>query len=467
MKPLFGKFERVHMVGIGGVGMGGLARHLEALGCRISGSDISMSRVVERLRQEGIEVHLGHRASQVNGADLVVHSAAVPADNEELVAARRQGISMISRAELLAEVTRSHFVVGVAGSHGKTTTASMIASILEMGKQDASTMIGGWIQGQVQARSGSGKLFVVEADEYDRSFLYLHPRAAVVTNIDAEHLDCYSNLAEVQEAFCQYLGRLPFYGTCILGYDDPGVQGILPILEREYFTYGLAGACDFRAEKVELGTWGSCFVLFSGQEEMGPVKLRVPGMHNVRNALGAAALTGSLGVDFAAIAGGLEEFGGIERRFEKKGEIGGIVVVDDYAHHPSELEVSLATARASGRRILAVFQPHLYSRTQYFAEDFAKALMAADQVFLAPVYSAREKAIPGVHSGMIARAMREAGFAAVEYIPDPGRISGRLAGSCRAGDMVITMGAGDIDRVAEELVRALMSKYQPGEHDDP
>ena len=467
MKPLFGRFERVHMVGIGGVGMEGLARHLEALGCRISGSDISMSRVVERLRQEGIEVHLGHRASQVNGADLVVHSAAVPADNEELEAARRQGISTIGRAELLAEVTRSHFVVGVAGSHGKTTTASMIASILERGNLDASTMIGGWVQGRVQARSGSGELFVVEADEYDRSFLYLHPRAAVVTNIDEEHLDCYSNLEEVQEAFCQYLSRLPFYGTCILGYDDPGVKGILPNLEREYFTYGLAGSCDFRAEKIELGTWESCFVLLSGQEEMGPIKLRVPGRHNVRNALGAAALTGSLGVDFAAIAAGLEEFGGIERRFEKKGEIGDIVVVDDYAHHPSELEASLATARGSGRRILAVFQPHLYSRTHYFAEDFAKALTEADQVILAPVYSAREKAIPGVHSGVIAHAMHEAGYTAVEYIPDLDRISGRLAHACRAGDMVITMGAGDIHRVAEELVRALKSKYQPGEQHAP
>ena len=460
MKSLFGKFERIHMVGIGGVGMEGLARVLDALGCRISGSDSAMSRAVEQLRQEGIKVHLGHRAAQVNGADLVVHSAAVPVDNEELKAARRKGISVVGRAELLAEVTRSHFVVGIAGSHGKTTTASMVASILDKGKLDASSLIGGWTHGRVQARLGSGELFVVEADEYDSGFLYLYPRAAVVTNIDAEHLDCYPSMAEVQKAFCRYISRLPFYGICILGYDDPGVQGILPNLERKYYTYGLAGGCDFRAEELELCTWGSRFALFFRQEELGPINLRVPGRHNVRNALGAAALARSLGVDFTTIAAGLQEFEGIERRFEKKGEIGGIVVVDDYAHHPSELEATLTTARDSGRRILAVFQPHLYSRTRHLVEDFAKVLMGADQVFLAPIYSAREQPVPGVHSGIIAQAMQKAGFAAVEYIPDLNEMSGRLAQASKPGDLVITMGAGDIDRAAEELVQALTSKAE-------
>ncbi len=466
MKPLFGKFERVHMVGIGGVGMEGLARVLGALGCRISGSDCQMSRVVEQLRQDGVIVYVGHRASQVNGADLVVHSAAVRADNEELEAARLQGISVVSRAELLAEVTRPHYVVGIAGSHGKTTTASMIASILEKGKLDASMLIGGWINGQVQARLGAGELFVVEADEYDRSFLYLYPRAAVVTNIDAEHLDCYPSLADVQEAFCQYIRRLPFYGTCILGYDDPGVQGILPNLERGFYTYGLDGECDFRAEKIELCTWGSSFVLIFDQEELGPIKLRTPGQHNVRNALGAAALAHSLGVGFPTIAGGLQEFEGIERRFEKKGEIGEIVVVDDYAHHPSELEATLNTARESGRRILAVFQPHLYSRTHYFVEEYAKVLMGADQVFLAPIYSAREQPMPGVDSGMISRSMQEAGYPAVEYVPDLNKIPGRLAQACQPGDLVLTMGAGNIDWAAEELVRVLSSKAIFGEQHD-
>ncbi len=458
MKPLFQKFSQVHLVGIGGVGMSGLANVLRQLGCRISGSDRSSFQGVEGLRQEGIEVHIGHRADQVQGADLVVYSAAVASDNEELVQARRLGVPVVRRAEVLGEFTRSYFVIGVAGSHGKTTTASMVASILVEGKLKPSMLIGGWVEGQVQAALGRGEFFVVEADEYDRSFLSLYPSAAIVTTIDAEHLDCYRDLDEVQEAFLQYLKRLPFYGHCLLGGDDPGVLDIGEHIDRPHFTFGLKTTNDYRAENIQHRAWGSCFEWSLRGECLGLIELVVPGEHNVRNALGAAGLAHSLGVDVEAIEAGLRVFAGVERRFEKKGEVEGILVIDDYAHHPVEVAAALAAARNCGRRVVAVFQPHLYSRTRDFLEDFARVLQQADQVLLTGIYGSREAPLPDIHAGLIAQTMGRQGFEEVEYIPCLGQVATRLLEICRAGDLVVTLGAGDIDRVGAELLEALGAK---------
>lgn len=462
MKPLFRQFERVHLIGIGGAGMEGLARILQAMGCQVSGSDQAASRAVEQLRQEGIRVHVGHGAAQVRGSELVVYSAAVPADNEELREAGRLGIPAISRAEILGELTRPYWTVGVAGSHGKTTTAAMLAIILQRAGCEPSALIGGWLGGRVAAWLGQGGIFVVEADEFQRSFLHLRPQAAVVTTIDAEHLDCYRDLAEVEEAFCQYLERLPFYGCSALGGDDPGVQRVRARLERPSLTYGLAEGNDARAEELERHAWGSRFAVVFRRERLGQVALRVPGLHNIRNALGAAALAHWLGVEFAAIEAGLGEFKGVGRRFERKGEISGVLVVDDYAHHPTEIAATLEAARETGRRVVAVFQPHLYSRTRVFIREFARALQAADQVFLTAIYGSREAAQPGVDAGLIARAMSEAGFAQVEYIPAKEEIPGRLLESCRPGDLVLTIGAGDVGQVAEELVVLLQRRRDAG-----
>jgi UDP-N-acetylmuramate--alanine ligase len=458
MKPLFRTFSRVHLVGIGGAGMSGLAYVLRELGCSISGSDRSSSRVVAQLRRDGIEVHVGHRDALVRGTDLVVYSAAIMDSNEELVEARRLSIPTIGRAEVLGELTRSYFTIGVAGTHGKTTTASMVASIFKQGGLGPSILIGGSVQGRIQAELGEGELFVVEADEFDRSFLYLYPSAAIVTTIDAEHLDCYRDLNEVQDAFCQYLGRLPFYGHSLLGGDDPDVRDILKGLDRGYFTFGLASQNDFRAENIQRRAWGCFFDLFFRREHLGRIEVGIPGEHNVRNALAAAGMAHSLGIEFAPIEAGLRTFVGVERRFEKRGEVEDILVIDDYAHHPVEVAAALATARDSGRRVVAVFQPHLYSRTRDFMEDFAHSLQAADQVFLADIYGSREEPLPGVHASLIAGVMREQGYDQVEYVPDMEQVKSRLLETCRAGDLVVTLGAGDIDRVADEFLAALNAR---------
>jgi len=460
MKPLFGKFARVHLVGIGGVSMEGIARVLRELGCRVTGSDRSASRAVEKLQEEGFEVHVGHRAAQVQGAELVVYSAAVPGENEELVEAGRLGIPVVGRAELLGELTRSHFTIGVAGTHGKTTTASMVASILRQAGLQPSVLVAGWLDGRTQAELGRGELFVVEADEFDRSFLRLYPRLALVTGIDAEHLDCYRDLAAVEDAFVQYLARLPFYGHGVLAGDGKVEERVLARLERPFFTYGLGEKNDFRAEDIHSRPWGSCFGVVRGREKLGEIELRVPGEHNVRNALGAAALVHTLEVDFVSIARGLRDFAGVERRFEKKGEIGGVLVIDDYAHHPTEVAAALATARDSGRRVVAVFQPHLYSRTRDLCEDFARELSAADQVFLTEVYASREEPLPGIHAGLIVQAMRKRGYGPVEFVPLKDHLPDHLLPACRPGDLVITLGAGDIGRVAAELVDKLQTRFR-------
>ena len=455
MKPLFRRYARVHLVGIGGVGMEGLAYVLQAMGCRVSGSDRAASVAVAQLREAGIEVGVGHSAEQVQGSELVVYSAAIPADNAELERARQLGIPTVGRAQMLGELTRPYWTIGVAGSHGKTTTSAMLATALQSAGCAPSALIGGWLGGKVAAWLGEGDLFVVEADEYQRSFLQLRPQGAVITTVDAEHLDTYRDLGEVEETFCQFLGALPFYGHCVLCGDDAGGRRLQDRLERPVFSYGLGMGNEVRAHDLRSHAWGSSFGVVRGGEELGRIELRVPGVHNVRNALGAVAMTQLLEVDFAAVAQALGAFAGVGRRFEVRGEERGILVVDDYAHHPAEIAATLEAARGTGRRVVVVFQPHLYSRTRALLREFAQALQAADQVMLTAIYGSREEVQLDIDAGQIGEAMRASGYGAVEYIPQLEEIPGCLLRSCRPGDLVLTMGAGDVDRVATGFLAAL------------
>ena len=455
MKPLFGKYDRIHMVGIGGVGMEGLARILAAKGCRVSGSDQVESRGLELLRCEGFAVRVGHDPDQVRGADLVIYSAAVPADNPERRAAEGQGITTVTRAEVLGELTRAPFTLAVAGTHGKTTTASMVAAIMHRAGLEPQVLVGGWVDGRPQTALGRGEFFVVEADEFARSFLHLYPSLGLVTSVDAEHLDCYGDLETLQEVFRQFLNRLPFYGYSLLSGDGLVGERVMADLDRPHRTYGLGHDNDYRIADLEERTWGSRFSLCFAGQKLGEIELQVPGVHNARNAAGAAALAHGIEVDFAAISGALQRFRGADRRYQRMGEIGGVLVVDDYAHHPAEIAAVLATARQSGRRVVAVFQPHLYSRTRAFARDFARELAAADRVVLAEVYAARESPLPGVDSGLIEQALREGGYDSVDYVNERAQLIPHLVDVCRDGDLVLVMGAGDIGGVAEDLVMAL------------
>ncbi len=455
MNRLFGKFSQVHLVGIGGIGMEGLARFLYAKGVRVSGSDMGGSRALSLLRADGFAVYVGHAESQIGQADLLVYSAAVPEDNVEIVAARRRGIATIGRAELLGELSRNTRTLAVAGTHGKTTSASMLAAILRRAGLEPDVLVGGGIEGRVQAELGGGEMLVVEADEFARSFLHLHPDIALITCVDAEHLDCYGSLEEVQRAFVQFLQRLPFYGCALVGGDGLVGEAVLAEVERSCLSYGLAEHCYYRIAEVVQRPWGSQFDLSCDGDLLGQIELQVPGLHNVRNATGAAATALRMDVDFADIRAALAAFKGVDRRFQHMGDAGGICVVDDYAHHPAELAATLATARGNGRRVFAVFQPHLYSRTRDFAVDFARELAVADRVVLTKIYASREAPLPGVDARLIELALRERGYEQVEYVPEVGALVEYLARECQPGDLVLTMGAGDIGEVAEALVGAL------------
>ena len=455
MKTLFDQYRRVHLVGIGGAGMEGLARLLAAKGCVVSGSDQADSPSVALLRQEGFAVAVGHDGQLVQGIDLVVYSAAVPADNPERRAAEHKGIPTASRAEVLGELSRAPLTLAIAGTHGKTTTASMVAAILRRAGFDPQVLVGGWINGRPQAELGSGEIFVVEADEFAGSFLHLYPNLALVTGVDAEHLDYYGSLEAIERAFGQFLARLPFCGRSVLAGDGLIGERVLADLPCPHQTYGIDGDNDYRIAELEERTWGSRFTLCCDGHKLGEIELQVHGVHNVRNAAGAAALTCALQVEFAAVTDALEQFSGADRRFQCKGEFAGVLVVDDYAHHPAELAAALAAARQSGRRVIAVFQPHLYSRTRDLAEAFAGELVAADCVVLAAVYAAREAPLPGVNSELIAKALRTCGYKAVEYLPDKEQLVAHLVGICRRGDLVLVMGAGDIGESVAELTAAL------------
>lgn len=465
LRALTDSGARAHLVGVGGVGMEGLARLLMQLGCRVSGSDREASLTLNNLEADGVAVQAGHSADAVDcGVALVVYSAAVPRENPELATARHLGIDTVSRARLVADLSRSFRTIAVAGTHGKTTTASMLFEILEESGRSPSCLIGGRKEGRALAKLGIGELLVLEADEYDRGFLHLKPRMALITNVEAEHLvDTYRSEEEVVDAFSKFASGIPAGGRLLINGDDPGCRTVAGRLEeKSVATFGVDTSNEYRAEKIGLAADGSRFRLTPGAraEEAVDIPVGVPGRHNVMNAAAAAAAARSLGVGAEAIRSALSAFTGVERRFEIKGEAGGILVVEDYAHHPTEVGAAIEAARVMERPVTAAFQPHLFSRTRVFLQQFAAALMAADRVFLTDVYGAREGGAEGGNSGSLRDAMRQRGYEPVQYTPDKLDLPAAVAAACAPGDLVLFLGAGDIGEVAERTVDLL--KRQTG-----
>ena len=450
------KIQRVHFVGIGGSGMSGIAEVLLNLGYTVSGSDLHPSPVTERLESLGARVAGGHAAENVAGAHVVVTSTAVRKENPEVAEARRHGVPVIPRAEMLAELMRLKYGVAVAGSHGKTTTTSMVALVLDRGGLDPTVVVGGrlGVLGS-GARLGQGEFLVAEADESDRSFLKLTPTVAVVTNIDREHLDTYRDLADVQEAFLGFVNKVPFYGGAVLCLDDPPVQDILPRVERRVVTYGLSHQASVSARDLELLPSGSRYTATFDGRALGRVTLAVPGAFNVANSLAAVAVGLDLDVPFGAVCAGLEAFTGVDRRFQSRGEAAGVLVIDDYGHHPTEIRVTLEAfrRRAGERRTVVLFQPHRYTRTQALWDDFAKAFHQADVLLLTDIYPASEEPIPGVTAEALARAIAGLGHRHVAWAGDLEAATERLVAEAREGDVVLTLGAGSVWTAGERLLQ--------------
>jgi UDP-N-acetylmuramate--alanine ligase len=451
------KTRRIHFVGIGGSGMSGIAEVLINMGYEVTGSDLEEGAMVQRLRGLGGTVTRGHAAPNVGDADVVVVSSAVKADNPEVIEARRRLIPVIPRAEMLAELMRLKYGVAIAGSHGKTTTTSMVATILSGAGLDPTIVVGGRL-GTLgsNAKLGHGDLLVAEADESDGSFLRLTPTLAVVTNIDAEHLDHYGSLSQLQQAFVDFLNKVPFYGCGIVCVDEPRVREILPALTRRVVTYGLKGPADLTGEIVEMKEFHAAFDVSLQGRRLGRVGLQVPGRHNVANALAAIAVGLDLEVPFADVAAHLATFHGADRRFQLKGEAGGIMVIDDYGHHPVEITATLAAAKKGwGRRTVVVFQPHRYTRVQALMAEFAGAFQDADLVAVTDIYPAGESPIAGVSSAEVARAMKAQGHPDVTLVRELKDVPGWLRERARAGDMVITLGAGSVVRAGEEYLKQI------------
>ncbi len=450
------KIQHIHFVGIGGSGMSGIAEVLLNLGYTVSGSDLKRSSVTDRLVSLGARFAEGHAAARLRGAQVVVTSTAVKPDNPEVVEARRLAIPVIPRAEMLAELMRLKYGVAVAGSHGKTTTTSMVALVLDKGGLDPTVVVGGrlGVLGS-GARLGRGEFMVAEADESDRSFLKLSPTMAVVTNIDREHLDTYRDLLDLQEAFLGFVNKVPFYGAAMLCLDDAPVQDILPRVERRIVTYGRSPQAHVSARELHVGPLGSTYTATVGGEAQGRIQLAVPGAHNVLNSLAAVAVGVDLGVSFDAIRAGLEAFTGVDRRFQLRGEAKGVTVIDDYGHHPTEVKVTLEAlkARAGGRRTVVLFQPHRFTRTQALWDDFCRSFHLADLLLVTDIYPASEEPIPGITAEALALAISERGHRHAAYAGDLKAGTERLAVEAREGDVVLTLGAGSVWTAGEELLR--------------
>ncbi len=457
---MYGKIEKIHFVGIGGIGMSGIAEVLLNLGYKVSGSDLRVSENTERLAGLGAEISIGHHAENLQSVDVVVISSAVHDENPEVVEAKRLHVPVIPRAEMLAELMRMKFGIAIAGTHGKTTTTSMAASILGYAGIDPTIVIGGKLNAiGTNARLGQGKFLVAEADESDGSFLVLSPTIAVVTNIDADHLDHYSGIEEIKATFVKFINKVPFYGLSVLCLDDPNIRAILPLVKKRYLTYGLSAQADIRATHVRHDGFTTTFVAHYKGYRLGEITFPMPGPHNVLNAMACIAVALELDVPFAAVQEGFARFSGVGRRFQVKGEPGGVMVVDDYGHHPAEIRATLAAARQGWpeRRVVAVFQPHRYTRTHELFSDFVAAFSDADILILTDVYAAGEEPIQGATSERLAKELRSHGQKDVTWIADREAIPAQLAGIVREGDIVITLGAGNIWQQGEALVK-LMEK---------
>jgi UDP-N-acetylmuramate--alanine ligase len=467
VEAVLGKTRRVHFIGIGGIGMSGIAELLANLGYGVSGSDEKRSAVTERLAALGIRVAYGHQPSHVGDADVVVTSSAVRETNPEIREAVERQIPVIPRAEMLAELMRLRYAIAVAGSHGKTTTTSMIAFVLEQAGLDPTAVIGGRVSAfGSNARLGQGEYMVAEADESDRSFLKLFPTIAVMTNIDHEHLENYGGFADLQQAFVDFANKVPFYGAVVACADDPALAAVLPRLTRRVTTYGLtSAAADFTASDIVTKAMGITATVKRGARRgdhlagspatLGSLTLQVPGRHNLENALAAVAVAAELGLTFAQTAAGLADFRGAERRFEVRGEPNGILVVDDYGHHPTEIAAVLAAARTFGRRIVVAFQPHRFTRTAALLNSFGPALGAADHIVLTDIYAAGEDRIPGVTVDALADAIRRDVTAPVEVVAALDEVVPAIVRIARRGDLVITLGAGSIGTLPDRLLVAL------------
>jgi UDP-N-acetylmuramate--alanine ligase len=436
--------------------MSGIAEILSAEGFAVTGSDRAASENTDRLKSLGISVLIGHVASNLApDVDALVYSSAVGSDNPEVAEAHRRKIPVIRRAEMLAEVMRLKYGIGIAGTHGKTTTTSMVSLVLMEGGIDPTVIVGGRLRGLAgsNARLGKGEFIVVEADEFDRSFLSITPTIAVLTTLETDHLDCYRDLDDIKSAFIQFAGKVPFYGFVVLCLDEPALQDIMPKIKKKIVTYGLNGQADLQAVDIVHRLNLTRFTVLRDGKELGEIELQIPGDHNVQNALAATAVGLELHVPFSKVKTGIEKFTGVFRRWEVKAELDGITVIDDYAHHPTEIRATLAGAKAGWRRrTVCVFQPHLYSRTRDFYDEFGRAFFNADVLIVTDVYPAREEPIQGVTGELIANAAKEFGHKQVHYVPEKKDVPDYLMTITRPGDMVITMGAGDIWKFGEQFI---------------
>lgn len=458
-QPSLGRIRHVHMVGIGGIGMSSIAEVLLNRGYRVTGSDMKRSDVTDRLETLGAKIYEGHAAEQIEGADVVVYSSAVkPKHNPETQEAERRRIPLIPRSVMLGELMRMKFGIGIAGTHGKTTTTSMTGLVVTEGGFDPTIIVGGKVTvfGS-NAVVGEGDIIVIEADEYDRTFLRLTPSLAVITNIEADHLDIYRDIDDIKSAFVQYANSVPFFGAAIVCLDDPTVQEVVGEIDRRVITYGTSRQAEIRAENVRQVGLTTEFDVVAANRNLGQVKLQTPGLHNVRNALAAVAVGRELEVQFDKIQSGLAKFSGVQRRFQKVGEVNDVLIVDDYAHHPTEIIATLDAASEGwlDRRIVAVFQPHLYSRTRDFKEGFARSFFNADVLVITDIYGAREEPLPGIDGKLIADLAIRYGHRNVHYVPEKDDLPDYLAGLVGPKDTVITMGAGDIWRYGQRLLEKL------------
>jgi UDP-N-acetylmuramate--alanine ligase len=451
---MFKKIQHIHFVGIGGIGMSGIAELLLNLGYKVSGSDLKPGATTQRLSALGGRIFTGHAPENVRDANVVVVSSAVRPDNVEVLEAKKLQIPVIPRAEMLAELMRLKYSVAIAGSHGKTTTTSMVATVLVRGGYDPTVVIGGRLNAfGSNAKLGKGEFLVAEADESDGSFLKLSPTLAVVTNIDREHLDHYADLAEIQDAFTVFVNKVPFYGAAVLCLDDPSVQAILPRVERRIISYGTSNQADLVASRIEYQNFGCSYQIRWHGESLGALSLQVPGQHGVLNSLAAVAIGLELNIAAERIIAALSSFQNADRRFQIKGESRGVLVVDDYGHHPTEIIATLSAARSStDRRIVAVFQPHRYSRTRALEEEFARAFYHADVVVVLPIYAAGEDPVEGVHAERLVALIKKHGHRDVTFAPDFPAAVRTLRERLQAGDLLITLGAGDVWKIGEEIL---------------
>jgi UDP-N-acetylmuramate--alanine ligase len=466
-----GRVRSIHFVGVGGIGMSGLAEVLRSIGFDVSGSDLKPNENTRRLESLGVRVSFGHAAENVAHADVVVYSSAIAATNPEMVRARAAEIPTIPRAEMLAELMRTRYAVTIAGSHGKTTTTSLVATILRAAGLDPTVVVGGNVNALgTNARLGKGDLFVAEADESDGSFLKLTPTIAVITNIDAEHLDHYGTHDAVKSAFLQHGNAVPFYGLCVLCLDHPSVQEILPRIGRRHVTYGVSRQADYRATSARFEGTTTHFEAFRRNELLGSFSVHMPGAHNVLNSLAAIAVADELEVPLDTVREALASFHGVQRRFtilgrptlDRGGKRGDVMIVDDYGHHPAEIEATLdAAQRGFDRRVVVAFQPHRYTRTHLLFNEFTRAFNKADLVLFTEVYPAGERPIEGATGQALAESVRAHGHHGVSFVPDKKDMARALHAMVEPGDLVIALGAGDINASARELLAMLEAEPSP------